>query len=127
MSQRERGSATVLALGVIAVLILLLGGALTVARVVRSAGQAAAAADMAALAGARLLQTSSAAVACAEAARSANGNEAVLVSCVAQGQDLLVQVSVTTGLPGTGPAVARARAGPGVAAANGPEPTMAEL
>ncbi|KYH42879.1 Rv3654c family TadE-like protein [Branchiibius sp. NY16-3462-2] len=112
MSGRERGSATVLAVGVIAVLILLLGGALTVARVVRAAGQAAAAADMAALAGARVLQTSSAPAACAAAGRSVSGNGAVLVSCAAQGQDLLVQVSVATGVPGAGQAAARARAGP---------------
>lgn len=112
MSRGERGSATVLAVGVIAVLILVLGGALTVARVVRSASQAAAASDMAALAGARILQTSSGFAACAEAARSVSGNGAVLVSCVAEGQSLAVQVSVATGVPGAGPAQARARAGP---------------
>lgn len=119
MSQRERGSATVLAVGVIAVLILVLGGALTVARVVRAAGQAAAAADMAALAGARVLQTNSSSEACSEAARSVSGNGAVLVSCVTQGQSLAVQVSVATGVPGAGLAVGRARAGPAEARTTG--------
>lgn len=125
MSQRERGSATVLAVGVIAVLILLLGGALTVARVVRASGQAAAAADMAALAGARVLQASSAVSACAEARRSVTDNGAVLVSCTAQGQNLLVQVSVATGVPGAGKALAKARAGPTASATNGPQPARA--
>lgn len=123
MSGRERGSATVLALGVIAVLILLLGGALTVARVVRSASQAAAAADMAALAGARVLQTNSQSAACTQAARVAVENGGLLTSCVAQGPDLTVAVAVVSGVPGAGPAVARARAGPaGPLTTSGPDP-----
>lgn len=112
MRARERGSATVLAVGVIAVVILVLGGALAVARAVRASAHAAAAADMAALAGARVLQDSAEPLACAEASRIAARNGGVLLSCATHGRALSVQVSVESGVPGAPAATARARAGP---------------
>ena len=117
MTARDRGSATVLAIGVIAVVLVVLGGALTAARAVRAAARAAAAADMAALAGARVLQTAAQAPACAQAARTAARNGASLVSCTVHGQDLTIRVVVDTAIPGLGPATARARAGPAAGSA----------
>lgn len=112
VAQGELGSATVLAVGLIAVLLIAMAGGLVVARAVAASARAAAAADQAALAGAHLLQSSSVSAACATAAGWAVRNGAVLTDCSAEGTTLGVAVRVPSGLPGFGPARATARAGP---------------
>ncbi len=105
----DRGAATVLAVGLVGVL-LALGGALgVVAAVVVDHRTAQSAADLAALAGAAARGE-----ACAEAARVARSNGARLVACRSEGHEVEVDVLVPgprwRGL-GADP-TARARAGP---------------
>ena len=106
---RDRGLATVAAcvgaLAVIAVLVVGVRiGAATIAR-----HRAEAAADLGALAGATRAVSGEAA-GCGRADTVVRANRARMLSCRADGLDLLVQVVVT--LDGGGSAEARARAGP---------------
>jgi secretion/DNA translocation related TadE-like protein len=108
----ERGSASVLALpllGALAVTTVLLG---LVAGAVVAQRQAAAAADLAALAGAAALQAGG--DGCAEAAAVTVRNGAEVVSCLVAGAELRVTVRAeTAALFGRSLTVsARARAGP---------------
>lgn len=122
MSRRDlrddRGSSTVMALGLIAALITATVASLAVLSAVRAAHQARSAADLAALAGAVVHQEVSAASRpCAEVERITLRHDVELVDCQV---DAVGAVTVTTSavipyrLGGVGPerAEGRARAGP---------------
>lgn len=118
MSRRtERGSATVLAVGAVGVLLLCLLGGLCVVAAVHAAHRARAAADLAALAAASSVNAAaSGEAACARARQVAAANGAVLRSCRGEaGGGVVVEVTVAARLPvpsiASGPARARARAG----------------
>ncbi|WP_051518058.1 Rv3654c family TadE-like protein [Intrasporangium chromatireducens] len=114
--QRDRGAASVLVIGVVAALLLLTAGAMTVIAVVAASHRARLAADLAAIGGALQLQGVDGADACAAAAVVAMRNGAQLAGCVVDGQDVSVTVHVApTRWPA--PAVARARAGPDLSTA----------
>ncbi|GAA1914021.1 hypothetical protein GCM10009737_14180 [Nocardioides lentus] len=109
---REEGAATVLVCALLAVL-LLVGAALgVVAAMVADHRRAQAAADLAALAAATVLQRGE--DACGTAARVAADNGARLVACTVEQHDVLVTAEVTgpRWLGQTGDLVGRARAGP---------------
>lgn len=109
---RERGAASLLVVALTGVL-LLVGCALgVVAAMVADHRRAAAAADLAALAGAAALQRGDDGCAAAEPLAAANG--ARLVDCAVEGSDVLVTVEVTgpRWLGQRGDLVGRARAGP---------------
>jgi secretion/DNA translocation related TadE-like protein len=113
VSRDQRGSATLLAVTFLGVL-LLLGAALgVVAAMVWSHRVAQSAADLSALAGATQLQQG--ADACGAASGVAADNGADLVSCVVQGREVVVAVTVAgpRWLGQRGDLSARARAGPG--------------
>jgi secretion/DNA translocation related TadE-like protein len=109
----QRGSITVLAVAMAAVL-LFVGGTLAAAvGLVRAHRSAESAADLAALAGARELE--GARDGCVAAARIAAANDARLTSCRVDGSDVVVSVTVSgphwLGLHAD--LAAEARAGPG--------------
>jgi secretion/DNA translocation related TadE-like protein len=113
-SDRERGAATVLAVALLGVL-LLVGSALGVVGAVLAAHRTAqAAADLAALAGAGAAGRS--ADACGAAAATATANGARLTGCVVEGRDVRVTVAIEgpswRGID-TGELLAESRAGPG--------------
>ena len=113
MSPDQRGSASMLAVALLSVL-LLVGAALGgVAAIVWAHRTAQSAADLSALAGATDLQEG--ADACGTAARIAGVNHARLTSCVVQGEEVVVEVTVTgpRWLGQEADLSARARAGPG--------------
>lgn len=113
MRRDQRGSATLLAVSFLGV-VLLVGAALgVVAAMVRSHRVAQSAADLAALAGATQLRQG--ADPCRAASGVAGDNGAHLVSCVVQGHEVVVAVRVTgpRWLGQRGDLSARARAGPG--------------
>ena len=110
----ESGSGTVLALGVIAVLLALAVGLTGLIQAQAAAGRARLAADLAALGGATALSSVLApADPCAVAHQVAGAHRAQVVSCLIEGEDVVVQVSVSTSVLGV-PRSARgaARAGP---------------
>jgi len=113
VTARDRGSGTVLALGLIAVAFVLGLALAALASAQGARGQAQAAADLAALAAATALQGGW--QACPTADETAARNGAVVVACVEQGHGV-VRVDVTreaTGWAGAlGTARAAARAGP---------------
>ena len=112
--RRDHGSATVLVLAVLGVLLVVAAAAFTLVGAVVASHRAHAAADLSALAGAALLvQGQGPGSACVRAAAAARRNDAVSVSCRA-GADLSIEVvvSVPARIPGLGAASARARAGP---------------
>ena len=126
--QTERGSASVLVLGICLVALVLatavagLGGAL-VAR-----HQAESVADLAALAGADVLLGRAPGSPCAAAARLVKSNpvgHVRLVDCRVSGRSTEVAVSARPAgwVAGFGPATARARAGPGRRSGRGPATT----
>lgn len=93
----ERGSGTVLALGLILVLLVLLAAAQTVSMVATSAAQAARGADLAALAGADAARGLSTGNPCAVAEAVASRNEVQLTSCTVTGEhgtEVLVRTAV---------------------------------
>ena len=113
MSRDQRGAASLLVVALLSVL-LLVGAALgVVAAMVWAHRAAQSAADLAALAGAAGLQTG--ADACAAAARIADANHAGLDSCLVQGDQVVVSVTVAgpRWLGQRADLSARARAGPG--------------
>ena len=114
----DRGSSTVLAVGLIAVLLTFTLAALAVLSAVRAAHVARSTSDLAALAGAvEYQQSPDAAAACAEATRVAALHDVQVLTCKVGGGG---EVTVTTSAPislrlgGVGPdhAEGRARAGP---------------
>jgi len=112
-SAADRGAATVLVLGLVAVLLAMTVGGMLLASAVVASHRARLAADLAALAGAaRLGDGAPVDGACATAGRVAAINDADLVTCAADGLTLEVTVAVTA--PAwPEPARARAKAGPG--------------
>lgn len=110
--ERERGSATVLVVAGIGVMVLLLAGALVLTSAVVASHRARAAADLAALAGAQVLVDGDAREPCDVASGVATRNSSALVECQVAGDDLTVTVATRAGWPGLGSARARARAGP---------------
>ena len=119
----ERGSATVLAVGAVATVVLVLTGVLVVAGAVRDVHRARAAADLAALAAAGPAARGSD-VDCGVGASVAAANGAALTNCV-RAPDGSAVVTVVVGRrwpPGWGglPAVVAARARAGVVDAQPP-------
>lgn len=111
--RRDRGSATVLAVGLVGALASLGVAAVVLAGAVIASHRARSAADLAALAGAsRVLRGEPAEQACMVATAVARDNEARLLRCEAEGSSLRVVVAVRPAIPGLGSATARARAGP---------------
>ena len=105
------------AVGVVSVLLLLTGSALTLSSAVLASHRARSAADLASLAGASaLMKGEPSSVACARAAAVARRGDAQLLSCRADGaQTLTVRAGVRPSLAilgPLGPAGASARAGP---------------
>lgn len=110
----ERGSGTVMALGIIAAMLTLGLVAIGLIQAQGASGRARMAADMAALAGATAL-TSIAAPGdpCATAQRVAQVNGARMGSCRVEGEDVTVEVAVAVRILGVArQATALARAGP---------------
>lgn len=109
----DEGSATVTALGVVGVLVVLLTACLALASASVAGHRARSAADLAALAAAQALAGSSAAP-CAEASRIAERQGAVVRECRVDGADVELVVAVTPAgaVAKVGDATARARAGP---------------
>ena len=108
----ENGAATVVALAMLGVLVLV-GAALgVVVAIVHAHRQAQSAADLAALAAASVLRRGG--DACATAARMARANRARLDVCEVSGREVVVEVTVTGPhwLGQTEDLRARARAGP---------------
>ncbi|MEU1528384.1 Rv3654c family TadE-like protein [Streptomyces fagopyri] len=116
----DRGSATVWAVGVIALLCAVFGAVLAMGQVVVVRHRAAGAADLAALAAADHWTEGSPA-ACAEADRVARAQRARLARCAVEGE-----ISDVTAVSGSGPFAAevRSRAGPATPV---PAPTAAVL
>ena len=107
----ERGSGTVYALGVIAVLLAAAVGIAGLIQAQSATGRARSAADLAAISGATVL--SSVVAPCAMAQRVAAANGASMSACSVAGEDVTVSVTISTtilGLPRR--ATAEARAGP---------------
>ena len=118
----ERGSGTVLVLGVIGVLLALAVGVAALIRAQAAAGRARLAADLAALGGATALNSITApADPCAVAGGVARANGAVLGSCAVTGEDVVVEAVVRVQVLGMDrTATAAARAGPVDAPGPGP-------
>lgn len=118
----ERGSGTVLVLGVIGALLALAVGVAALIQAQAAAGRARLAADLAALGGATALNSITApADPCAVAGGVARANGAVLGSCAVTGEDVVVEVGVRVQVLGVDrTATAAARAGPVDAPGPGP-------
>lgn len=115
----ERGAATVVAIGLLGLLVLVAGTCAGVTALVLSHRRAQVAADLAALAGAAALQRG--ADPCAAAATIAQRQDARVSQCLVDGPDVVVVTGVRV-LPALGGTElpARARAGP-----VGPDPAQA--
>ena len=113
-SPDERGSATVVMLGVIASVLMLTISGLLLASAVLASHRARAAADLAALgAASALMRGESALAACESAVDVAALNHGRVQQCLASGTEVRLIVAVPTGVQGVGVATARSRAGPG--------------
>lgn len=109
----ERGSGTVLVLGIALVLLLLFGTVLLLLQSAVAAGRAAAAADLSALAAADTVRGLRAGNPCAVAEEVAGRNKGHLAGCEVNAGNRSVQVTIEVGvalLPW--PATGQARAGP---------------
>lgn len=122
----DRGSMTVLALAVVAVVLTVTVAGLVLVVAVVASHRARLAADLGALAGASALQRGDGVTAaCARAAGVVIANRARVGSCSVDGANLTLSVDVAA--PGWGsPAVARARAGPAITPSGPPAPDRAE-
>jgi secretion/DNA translocation related TadE-like protein len=92
--RRESGSATVLAVGLVAALVVLLAALVPVVVLLGAHGRAAAAADAAALAAADTALGAVAGIPCDTAARIAGADGAASVRCRQEGLDVRVDVTV---------------------------------
>ena len=122
-TSRDRGSGTVLAVGVVGVVLVMTVGGLMVVSAVVAGHRAAAAADLAALAAAAaLVRGESVGSACEAGSAVAARNAASVTACQA-GADLSVEVAVRVPatMPQVGVASARARAGPAPSGGDGGE------
>ena len=110
----ERGSGTVIVLGIIAVLLAMAVCAGGLIQAQAAAGKARSAADLAALGGATALSSVVApGEPCETAGRVARANGAEATECTVVGEDVVVEVSVRTRVLGVvREAVSAARAGP---------------
>ena len=110
----ERGSGTVLVLGIVAVLLAMAVCAGVLIQAQAAAGKARSAADLAALGGATALSSVVApGEPCETAGRVARANGAEATECTVAGEDVVVEVSVRTRVLGVvREAVSAARAGP---------------
>lgn len=105
----ERGSASVLSIGILGALVLLSSGAVAVAGATAAKQRVSGAADAAALAAADVASGARAGVPCSEAERLGAANGAAIVSCSVDGTVVTVTASATyLGLP----LAIEARAGP---------------
>ena len=120
-SSAEGGSASVLVVAIAAVASAMTFAALQLAEVSVSRHRAAAAADLAAIAGAVVGPATPAAV-CGRARRVASENGAVLAGCRLEGTSVLVRVDMPIGRVGGATVSARARAGTEPVAAPGMRP-----
>jgi secretion/DNA translocation related TadE-like protein len=110
----DRGSATVVMLGVISVVLMLTVSGLLLASAVLASHRARAAADLAALSAAGvLIRGAPVSTACESAAQVAAANHGRVQRCIASGREVRLSVTVPAGLRGLGIATARSRAGPG--------------
>ncbi|MCZ2401796.1 flp pilus-assembly TadE/G-like family protein [Paenarthrobacter sp. Z7-10] len=111
---RERGSGTVLAVGVICVLLSMLAALLLITQAAVAASRAATAADLAALAGADAARDLISGEPCTVAASVVAQHRAALVSCIVGGHERdIVDISTRVDLPPPwGAAKGHARAGP---------------
>lgn len=105
----ERGSATVLSIGVLAAMAVLASGVATLAAAVEVKHRVSSAADLAALAAADVASGRRAGTPCSEAERVAKANRARLSDCSVQGA--VVTVTASGALLGFG-VTSDARAGP---------------
>ncbi|QSB05451.1 Rv3654c family TadE-like protein [Natronoglycomyces albus] len=110
---REEGSASVVLTGVLAVIVILAAGFITVSNATVARHQAQGAADVAALAGARVVASQPDSV-CDLASNLAAENAATLYECRSTDFEVIVRVSVEAKGAAAlfGPAHAVARAGP---------------
>ncbi|WAP52359.1 hypothetical protein OL239_03505 [Arthrobacter sp. ATA002] len=109
----ERGSGTVLVLGIGVLLLILFGAVLLLLQSAVAANRAATAADLAALAAADTVRGLREGEPCAVAGEAAGRNGAALTGCAVNAGDLSVQVSTEVAvrlMPW--PATGQARAGP---------------
>jgi secretion/DNA translocation related TadE-like protein len=112
--RRDRGSATLLAVTMVALILAVCGGAVVVGMAVIARHRAQSAADLAALAAAGRLAAGQE-TACGWAASLAHAMRASVSGCVVQDLDVIVTVDVPVPLTrwGNDTARAAARAGPG--------------
>jgi secretion/DNA translocation related TadE-like protein len=112
--RRDRGSATLLAVAMVALILAACGGAVVIGTAVIARHRAQSAADLAALAAAGRL-TAGQETACGWAASLADSMHASVVGCGVEDLDVIVTVDVSVSLSrwGIGTARAAARAGPG--------------
>jgi secretion/DNA translocation related TadE-like protein len=109
----ERGSATVVMLGVIAAVLTLTVSGLLLSSAVLASHQARSAADLSALAAAgALLRGEPSPAACRSARLVATANHGQLQRCAVVGMDAWISITVAAGMRGLGVATARSRAGP---------------
>lgn len=107
----QRGVAVVLAVGLLAVLVLVTALSVGSVAIVLAHRRSQAAADLAALAGAAALQRGE--DPCVAAGRIARRHDAALDRCLVEGQTVVLTTTVTLpGVLGGRPVPARARAGP---------------
>jgi secretion/DNA translocation related TadE-like protein len=110
----ERGSVTVVMIGVIAVVLVMTTSGLLLTSAVLASHRARAASDLAALAAAgALMRGGPASEACQLAARVAAVNHARIHQCTAAGTEVRLSVTVPASVSRLGVATARSRAGPG--------------
>jgi len=110
----DRGSATVIMLAAMAMVVMLTVSGLFLASAVLASQRARMAADLAALAAAGALTKSELpADACGAAARVAAANGGRVQRCVTAGGEVGLSVAVSAGMKGLGVATARSRAGTG--------------
>lgn len=110
-SRAERGSGTVLALGLGLVLVAVCWGVVLLGQALVASARAAAAADLSALAAADAERGLRSGAACAIAREVAELNGAALVGCDVEAEARAVRVRVEVPTPWA-PAAGRARAGP---------------
>lgn len=89
--ERERGSASVVMVAVLTIVLVVAGAVAMVGRVANLRAQVSGAADLAALAGARAGD-------CGNARRVAEANHTELMSCRMDGLDVIVQVTAERGV-----------------------------
>ncbi|MGH8791024.1 MAG: Rv3654c family TadE-like protein [Stackebrandtia sp.] len=111
--RRERGSASILMLGIGMAALLFAAGGVLLGAAVEARHRAQVGADAAALAGA-MRAVEGETVACERAAELAEANETRLLECELSGMDVVVEAAAPTAAApaGFGPATATARAGP---------------